>query len=122
MRKALTSKQREIMVAVIEDCIANSALKGRVGLCAHIKAAFRRDPEVGTLANIHMAIDWMEKTWIEWEHYSGNYEYPVPDPRKKDNSFKAYVHYHTCEGMWTGPYGKLRLDLCRFLLEELNKL
>ena len=62
--------------------------------------------------------------WVKWKHYSGDIFYPVPGPHPGLSAFDSFSLASTGEGSWRfwgGPYGKLRLDLLNFLIDELEK-
>lgn len=66
---------------------------------------------------------WMRKKWVDWEYYSGNVMYPVP-PFRGYHDPKGYMQsniFKETANLWIGEYGDLRLELCSFLLEELQK-
>ena len=59
------------------------------------------------------------RIWVNWPKFSGSIRYPVPSPNGRPPS----EEYYWAQGgtMWEGEYGKLRLELLDFLIEELEK-
>lgn len=60
--------------------------------------------------------------WREWEHYSGDRQYPVPNPNKDSGiseSYGAWLGFYHGE-LWEGAYGDLRRDLCRYVINGLE--
>ncbi|ASD52146.1 hypothetical protein KNT64_gp194 [Pseudomonas phage PspYZU05] len=98
--------------------------------------------------DIHWAIHWFEhavckllKTlFVKWEHYSGDIDYPVPIPTKAEmwsynttakkyespGDFYWVIESGNCFSgdkkmtMWNGPYGKSRIQLLEFIIQELE--
>lgn len=48
----------------------------------------------------------------EWKHFSGSYGYPVPDPSKCNDPTYLYIN---TDNVYSGEYGKLRMDLLRHI-------
>lgn len=61
----------------------------------------------------------------KWEHFSGNYLFPVPAPiNAKYKEELAKNHYWLAsesKQMYEGEYGKLRRELAGFIAEEMSK-
>ena len=63
----------------------------------------------------------------KWPKYSGNPAYPVPDPEcvykaehlRAEAAARAY-HRATSGGMYSGKYGKLRMQLAAFIADGLE--
>lgn len=54
-----------------------------------------------------------------WEHYSGDNAYPVFDTNNKRYK-TAERQYDNIVNLWKGSQGKLRRDLCKHLVKEVN--
>ena len=55
-----------------------------------------------------------------WEHYSGDFSYPVPHPELDDGSPEtAYTEFGD---LYEGAYGELRNDLYQFVKDNLKLL
>lgn len=61
----------------------------------------------------------------EWPFFSGDVNYPVPDPRCMPADMSsleamnaAHEKYKISRDLWTGAYGALRKDLLNFLIER----
>lgn len=61
----------------------------------------------------------LRKLGSEWEHFSGDVTYPVPDPDGVFNSQDIFEDIDV--NMWEGEYGALRKDLLNFMISELEK-
>lgn len=53
----------------------------------------------------------------KWPQFSGDIDYPIPSPNQKTHYINAYYKYP----LWKGAYGEERLDLVRFLSNELTQ-
>ncbi len=65
------------------------------------------------------------KLCTSWPKYSGNYWYPVPCPEEEmyvgvDARSNASRYYNYCHNMWEGEYGKLRMQMLEFCINELE--
>tara|TARA_R110002073_G_scaffold244480_2_gene406514 strand:- start:354 stop:647 length:294 start_codon:yes stop_codon:yes gene_type:complete len=76
-----------------------------LGLCDHIHLVA---PE--TMPAI-------KRIFKKWPKFSGHILYPVPSPFHNKNAEYAFL---LCDEMYYGEYGKLRLELLDFILEELK--
>ena len=80
------------------------------GICANLEEGANLD--VGSF---------LQPCFRTWEHFSGNYIYPVPSPHASGKYAASYVYVTTHEDdMWNPehPYGSLRLDLLEHLIRE----
>ncbi len=57
--------------------------------------------------------------FMTWDKFSGSIDYPVPHPRFIPNSERAEQAYYEASDMYSGDYGRLRLDLAKHLLKSL---
>lgn len=66
---------------------------------------------------------WLRDAFETWEHYSGCWVHPVPDPELPGDPKAAQKAFYRAGkySQFVGPYGELRLDLARHLLKELSK-
>jgi len=60
--------------------------------------------------------------WLNWEHYSGTPEYPVPHPSKEISASVAYsmTPFSSFYDEST-EYGRLRRDLIEHLIEQIRQ-
>lgn len=81
----------------------------RMGICANIS-------DIETLA-----VSFVYRNSKDWEHYTGEYLWPVP--MSKTGGKKAFESYHYCHNKWdfTTEYGQLRQDLCFHLIKKLEE-
>lgn len=56
----------------------------------------------------------------EWHHFSGDDDFPVPDPHSA-SAIAAAAKFTTTEEMWVGEYGKLRLELLDWLINRVEQ-
>ena len=63
-----------------------------------------------------LSYDSVEDYCSEWEEFSGDTEYPVPDP------LGARKAYGNTPNLWEGEYGASRKRLCLFLSDVLEKM
>ncbi|QJT71825.1 hypothetical protein TH1_143 [Shewanella phage Thanatos-1] len=57
------------------------------------------------------------EVFVKWEKYSGDLNFPVPDPNECKGPYKAFFTYP----LWEGEYGDLRKELLDFAIGELEK-
>lgn len=65
-----------------------------------------------------------KKVCKDWEHYSGNPKFPVPDPdRPKDEraAERIYLDRHGSDALWDGAYGELRWALTAHVIFKWSK-
>lgn len=71
--------------------------------------------------------DLLQEAFRSWSHYSGNWEYPVPDPEAPFDEVAAHKIYSDRSDrhdLWDdSPYGNLRRELCLHTADwlEANK-
>lgn len=92
--------------------------KERVGICYNIGILI----EECILANF--MDEWERLLHIEnyysgWSHFSGDTQYPVPDP---SGGLTPEQVYRGRTPKWKGAYGDLRKDLCRHIAKEIEVL
>ena len=61
--------------------------------------------------------------FAKWEYYSGKYNFPVPDPARKQNAERehdAEAIYWNTPDRYIGEYGKLRMQLLDWLIEQFE--
>ena len=63
--------------------------------------------------------EWLRMTFARWEHFSGDINYPVPDPQHDGSACAVYM---TAGNHWdkSTKYGRLRWALLDYLIEELE--
>lgn len=79
------------------------------GICANLEE----------VANLGLGY-FLKPCFRTWEHFSGKYSYPVPNPYSdKHSASDVYKTTHE-DDMWNPehPYGSLRLDLLEHLIRE----
>ena len=68
--------------------------------------------------------DLLDEAFRSWPKYSGNREYPIPDPEAPSDFAAAYRIYCSRHDLWDySPYGNLRRELCLHIADwlEANK-
>ena len=66
----------------------------------------------------------LKEIFREWDCYSGDELYPVPNPRNPSDPESAYPFYkraYVSGNMWRGSYGELRRNLLNFAIAYLEK-
>ena len=64
------------------------------------------------------------EAFLSWPKYSGNQEYPIPDPEASSDIGAAYGIFYGRFDLWDdSPYGNLRRELCLHVADwlEANK-
>jgi hypothetical protein len=59
----------------------------------------------------------LNEYFVRWPKYSGHIAYPVPSI----DMYSSRSQYELSGDMWAGEYGKLRMELLDFIIEELIK-
>lgn len=54
----------------------------------------------------------------DWEHYTGDENFPVPCQDYPDDPGFGYI---ICDNLWSDEYGRLRKDLCRHIADAIDK-
>lgn len=95
-------------------------LFGPSGLCANLAHLFAPPEAVidGLLYDV------FDEAFRSWPSYSGNREYPVPDPEAPSDIAAAHSIYYNQDNLWEdSPYGNLRRELCLHTADwlEANK-
>lgn len=55
-----------------------------------------------------------------WPYHSGNWDFPIPSLCSTSGPEGVYYSLGTSQELFDGPYGVLRMDLCRFVLRLLE--
>jgi len=65
----------------------------------------------------------LKTLFYRWPKYSGQIDYPIPDPTGKFKPITAFGQAQDSGTMWdlTSEHGRLRHDLWRYLLDELAR-
>lgn len=86
--------------------------KSESGICGNIRDLRRKGDEfVGNGGNINTILD---RLFRKWPKFSGNQDYPIPGGF---DAFSKCAPFY----FWEGEQGQLRVELCNFLIDELNK-
>lgn len=56
-----------------------------------------------------------------WPKFSGQDDYPIPDPDGKEAPDDIFNRTYSQNIQWYGPYGDLRVELLDFLIEVLTE-
>lgn len=91
----------------------------RAGICDNISTLFEEYMSTEFIDELDATL-YIEDYYFKWDHFSGDMHYPVPDPMSM--LAPKEIYYTMREAMWTGAYGDLRKDLCRYIAEEIEKL
>ena len=107
-----------------------SRFDSTVSICSNAGIALSREAALWKLTgiesyNFHKIF---YKTFEDWEHYSGNLVYPVPDPdypnkteyQSRVHSSGKFVSACNRKELYTGNYGKLRLHLAARLKQVIE--
>jgi hypothetical protein len=71
-------------------------------------------------ANLHKrAVESMHRVVCNWEHYSGNRVYPIAGEKQYTGS--AMDAFNNASDMYTGEYGRRRIELANLIADELEK-
>lgn len=89
----------------------SSFLETENGLCDNLKMNYTIEDNKRNKISL-----WLQTTFPDWQHFSGNLIFPIPDPSKNETPDDVY---HS-QPLYKGVYGNLRFDLAKFLLESLN--
>ena len=87
-----------------EELLSGKGSQPPTGLCAYVTSSRRVKV-------------YLYHIFKQWEHYSGDVEYPVPSVTEGINATQQYVkgdHYK-------GDVGKLRLKLAKFVMKTIEK-
>lgn len=57
-----------------------------------------------------------------WPKFSGQEDFPIPDPSGKEDPYDIFSRTYSQENQWYGPYGDLRVELLDFLIEILKDI
>lgn len=92
------------------------------GICSNLEGALYEiasvDEEPGSRATL-LASYWMDRgLLVGWQHYSGDSDYPVPDPDGKVDPSSAYLLGPDLK--WKGNHGDLRMGLLAYLIAEIG--
>lgn len=71
---------------------------------------------VGILTDEGRALYELPHLFSDWDKFSGDMFHPVPDPHGL-SPLDAFVN---SDNKWSGEYGKLRIDLLDFMIQELE--
>ena len=101
MEKYIIKKLKPIIRGVREDMF---------GLCMHIVVGLPSNDKTIVYSVI-------EPIFRKWPHFSGSILYPIPDVCSGDPSDA----FNNTFDMYTGEYGKLRLELAQFMIDNLEE-
>lgn len=109
-----TEKNKRTLLDALKNIIDNPPNKTSVsGICGRVSAY------VGYNNDVHRAkvVALLSNYWGDWEHYSGNENYPVDHP--DENAGYAY----NMLDLWdlTTEYGQRRMNLVKYIIERLEK-
>lgn len=86
----------------------------RRGICEYIPYTYP-----GSIPIVHI-VDKLAKLWPK---YSGNGGYPIPSPYKKRRGLvEVFNTAVKTDAMLTGEYGRLRIQLAKFLLVRIQQI
>ena len=83
-------------------------LDTELGICACI--SWRKYPQLKAKRII-------KKLWKYWPKFSGSVAFPIPATNKRLGADQQYI---STRNKWSGKQGKLRRELCAFLVTELD--
>lgn len=95
----------------------------RLGICPIVQRIM--EEEGGMEPNTFGSVQKMLKEMFrEWDCYSGDELYPVPNPRNPNDhnsAYPCYIRAYEAGNMWRGSYGELRRNLLNFAIGYLEK-
>lgn len=120
---------KKTIIKVLQDILKGKTLEPEMGLCSNVGVALGR--EFGHTksmldASLDLWISIQEKLYSAWPKYSGSESFPVPAPKDftwdKSSTRRTtpYGAAYSVLPMYEGEYGKLRLELAQFLVNELK--
>lgn len=107
-------KNKRVLMAALKNIVDNPPSKTSMsGICGWVSAFVgyhydkQRSATVALLSNY----------WCDWEHYSGNENYPIAHPTEL-----AGYAYNMLD-LWdlTTEYGQRRMNLVKYIIERLEK-
>lgn len=89
------------------------------GVCSLVRKYFETHHIGEELEKLFsMWLEWAQASWVDWELYSGDRNYPVPHPEQRPDH--AYGLNYNKWGMDT-EYGKNRMKLLEFLISKAKE-
>lgn len=83
----------------------------RQGICAVVEIIF---PDIWIQYRV---LDSLKRLWMQWEDFSGSISFPVPACSSVNNE---QAEFFRTSDMWSGPYGKKRKELVKFLNQRIR--
>jgi hypothetical protein len=110
--KRLKPMHRARIRAILTDLNADTVPQPEHGVCVAMHTAL-----IGRRGAYDSYYYWAARIVGAWPGYSGNDRYPIPHPDfiSPRAGFKKYT------GMWTGEYGRRRMDYIQFLIKCLDE-
>jgi hypothetical protein len=98
--------------ALLVDLNADTVKEPKYGVCAAL-----HDALIGRRGAYDAYYSWAQTAVRAWPGFSGNTMYPIMHPKfhSPRTGFKEY------SGMWTGEYGRRRMDYIQFLIKCLDE-
>jgi len=113
MTKSQLTEIRNALLSIITD-----APDKREGLCHNVDLLCHNS---GYFGWDFCYVDFVTDMAIEWPKYSGYGGHPVPCPDGGD-AWKLYDKYREAGlDLYSGDYGKLRLELAQFIIDKINE-
>lgn len=91
-----------------------------LGICANLAEAISSYDRMiigNRLGSATQLVSGLAETWPK---YSGNPKYPVPRPGSNSSYEAMTVYEQTFDNKWTGEYGKLRMELLDYLIQQVD--
>lgn len=83
----------------------------RDGICFNLEFHF-------SIFDYHRHIEpIIKELFLKWPSCSGFKRFPVPSPKKRIN---AYQYFRQTKDKWVGEYGRLRRELCGFIVDNVE--
>lgn len=101
-------------LTALDQILAHEVPDRRYGLCYNLGALVR---DAGIILRGNGSAEFVAELAKNWPYHSGDAGYPVQHPEKD-----AYHAYYSVDDLWTGEYGKRRLELTRWVRDRLAEM
>lgn len=110
---SVTVKAQDLIRAVLLRIIAGDVPETTRGLCWHVRDS------VSALPVEEVVQGWLAVTFYTWPKFSGNIDYPVRSyPSTPKDAYQSRLGFYDT----SKAYGRRRLELAQYLLDNLDKL
>ncbi len=93
-----------------------------IGLYGNVREFIRRDTSCSKLVAMLNFKTAMQTATANWQHFSGREGFPIAS---SDTLYTCpieyYYHIRECDTLYTGEYGRRRIELANLIADELEK-